>query len=269
MFASNAHGAGMAWNDDTGLHIYKSFDLQPILDKYKELRDKNMENVIVMHFRISTGGTHTMDNLHPFRIDENNILVHNGIIHGLPDKHGDPHSDTWYFNELCKTLPEGFQYNDTIMGLMERFVEGFNRIVFFDREDKFVIIKESDGIWENNDTETTWYSNSTYKTYEKTYNTDGYWGYTKHKNKRYKKGKNDNDWAFDTSRQLWVNRTTGQVFNEIFNEDPYESTTHTCMGCFRNDNALYSEKYGMYLCDSCHAEFEAATINPKHSKSLK
>ena len=151
---NNDQGAGMLWNEGGQLQTFKTYDYKDFLSKYKELRKNPKINKIVLHFRIATSGHDKYVNLHPFKVNDNLGFVHNGIISGIGDI---KHSDTYYFNEMLKKLPDNFLSNDTTRELISSYI-GYSKLIFLDADDKHTIINEHLGKWDG----LNWYSNDSY-----------------------------------------------------------------------------------------------------------
>ena len=152
---NNDQGAGMLWNENGQMQTFKTYDYKEFLSKYKELRKNPKINKIVLHFRIATSGHDKYVNLHPFKVNDNLGFVHNGIISGLGDQ---KHSDTFYFNDMLKKLPDNFLSNDTTRELISSYI-GYSKLIFLDADDKHTIINENLGKWEG----LNWYSNDSHK----------------------------------------------------------------------------------------------------------
>jgi hypothetical protein len=152
---NNDQGAGMLWNERGQMQTFKTYDYKEFLSKYKELRKNPIINKIVLHFRIATSGHDKYVNLHPFKVNDNLGFVHNGIISGLGDQ---KHSDTFYFNEMLKKLPDNFLSNDTTRELISNYI-GYSKLIFLHSDDSDTIINEHLGHWSG----LNWYSNDSYK----------------------------------------------------------------------------------------------------------
>lgn len=152
---NNDQGAGLLWNENGKLNTFKTYEYNTFLNKYKELRNKNQVNKIVLHFRIATSGHEKYINLHPFTVNNSLGFVHNGIINGLGDQ---KYSDTYYFNEMLKQLPSDFIYNETQKEFISSYI-GYSKLIFLHGDDNHTIINEHLGHWNGDN----WYSNDSYK----------------------------------------------------------------------------------------------------------
>lgn len=150
---NNEQGGGLLWTQDGALHSFKTYQYKTFLKKYKEIR-KQTSGKIVLHFRIATSGFKSMDNLHPFLVNENLGFVHNGVLSGLGNK---DFSDTYQFNEMLKSLPIDFLNNPTILAFIEKYITS-SKLIFLDSLDNATIVNEKLGHWIGSD----WYSNDSY-----------------------------------------------------------------------------------------------------------
>jgi hypothetical protein len=157
---NNQHGAGYAYALNNKLIIRKGFmKFEHFWRSYKEIQQYSC----IIHFRISTCGGITKENTHPFKVNSNVAMVHNGMlpIDDDPDK---KLSDTALF---CKNtlghLPENFLEYPGILDMIEVYMESYpggykNKIIFLDNTGKVVILGGKHGYWVDN----CWYSNDSY-----------------------------------------------------------------------------------------------------------
>lgn len=154
---NNDMGAGLLWNKDNKLNVFKTYDYDEYIDKYNEIRDDNTIGNIVLHFRIATSGYNGEQNLHPFLVNDDLGFVHNGVIGGLGNK---SFSDTYEFNDMLKKFKHNFLNCEMSKFFISDYI-GHSKLIFLDSKDKYTIIKEELGKWENGN----WYSNDSYKEY--------------------------------------------------------------------------------------------------------
>lgn len=158
-FNSNPDGAGFMYHEGDKLHIQKGFFE---FDKfYKEYKKHELKQCVI-HFRIKTHGSISVDNCHPFSITENLGFVHNGIISGYGEADV---SDTRDFNhkilqELVNKWGEESLFEPSIQTLIEAKI-GYSKLIFLDNLGNAEIFNENKGIWDDD----VWYSNSSYKPY--------------------------------------------------------------------------------------------------------
>ena len=155
---NNDMGAGLLWNKDGKLSVFKSYEYEDYLEKYNELRDDNSIGNIVLHFRIATSGYNGEHNLHPFLVNDNLGFVHNGVIKGLGNK---TFSDTYEFNDMLKKYKHDFLNCEMSKFFISEYM-GYSKLIFLDSNDKYTIINEEFGKWSGG----SWYSNDSYKEYK-------------------------------------------------------------------------------------------------------
>jgi len=155
---NNDMGAGLLWNKDGKLNVFKSYDYEEYVDKYNELRDDNTIGNIVLHFRIATSGYNGEHNLHPFLVNDDLGFVHNGVIKGLGNK---SFSDTYEFNDMLKKFKHNFLTCEMSKFFISDYI-GYSKLIFLDNKDKYTIVNEELGKWTNGN----WYSNDSYKEYK-------------------------------------------------------------------------------------------------------
>lgn len=154
-WASNPDGGGLMWAEDGLVNHFKTYEMDEMINKYRELRKSPNIGNIVLHFRIATSGFDGKDNLHPFLVNDSLGFVHNGIISGLGN---DSISDTREFNEILKMFNHDFIKCAASRMMIARFIGTGSKLVFLDGEDNYEIINESAGHWRDGN----WYSNNSY-----------------------------------------------------------------------------------------------------------
>lgn len=157
---NNYHGAGLAFSDGTRIVTYKTdTNADNFYKKYKKYRKQHPDVPFLIHFRISTHGTISIDNLHPFVINDNVALIHNGMVDLSDHKNTDNRSDTRFLcEEMLAKMPDGWQHSEGIHRLIEE-VGGYSKFVLLDIDHNYSIIGEDSGHW----FEDNWYSNNSYK----------------------------------------------------------------------------------------------------------
>lgn len=161
-FDNNSDGCGMAYIKDDAIQIYKSMNFEPFYEEYVRVQGENSDSPFLLHFRIKTHGLKDIDNCHPFQVDDNVVFIHNGIIRNVPDCPDKKRSDTQMFNEcILKGLPDGWNYNNSILDLIEEYIGMGSKLAVLDKRTRdIIIINESKGTWDNG----VWFSNTSYKT---------------------------------------------------------------------------------------------------------
>jgi glutamine amidotransferase len=168
MWDKNRDGAGYMTIKSGRLEVRKGFMTFESFEEFVENLDQSQPRVL--HYRIGTNGANTPENTHPWNIDANAALVHNGIIGWLS---GDKNvSDSKKLSEYMVN----YQWHDSRWRKILEHAIGHNKVVILDAisppidlvpsldsndDNRMVILNESLGVWDNG----IWYSNYGYKEY--------------------------------------------------------------------------------------------------------
>jgi hypothetical protein len=223
---NNDMGAGLLWNKDNKLNVFKSYDYDDYIEKYNELRDDKSIGNIVLHFRIATSGYNGEHNLHPFLVNNNLGFVHNGVIKGLGNK---SFSDTYEFNDMLKKFKHNFLSCDMTKYFISEYI-GYSKLIFLDSKDKYTIVNEEMGKWSSGN----WYSNDSYKEYN---------NYVYYGNQKVSK---DIKEPVDFTKKL--------SFNESDEFDEWETPVSNTCSLDDDKEDIYEEDYDEwemyeYICD--------------------
>lgn len=158
---SNPDGFGFAIVGNNKINTYKSMDLEETIGNFYDMRDRFPKGNAIFHLRITTHGVTNVENCHPFQINDDLVMGHNGM---LPIKEENGKSDTNLF--ATEWLPEFDMADllDTDAGVAElsKFASG-SKLAFLNTGSQlakpFYIINEHLGHWKDG----VWYSNSSYK----------------------------------------------------------------------------------------------------------
>jgi len=150
----NPDGAGFAWNTEGKVYIRKGFF--KFREFYRALRKAERENpasVFMVHLRLATSGKKVAEACHPFQINKELAMGHNGIFSGLGNE---KYSDTQEFAAFLRKLPRNFMHDKTAMKILSTYVKAeTSKIVLLDGNGSWKILGEEKGYWENG----VWYSN--------------------------------------------------------------------------------------------------------------
>ena len=137
----NHDGFGISASVNNKLFVYKSISMNSddIIKLYNSIRQVATGD-IVLHFRLATHGDISDKLCHPFYVNKDLVMFHNGIIcdsiSGY-NEHSKNESDTKAFvNNVLKNFKKGFQNNETIMNMISKTVEEYNRLCFLDNTGK-------------------------------------------------------------------------------------------------------------------------------------
>ena len=145
----NSSGYGVAWHEDGETKAYTTLNYI----EFKEFLKTKEDFELVIHLRNTTAGDDSLDNCHPFAMENGGYMFHNGTLFDFKSFKSDA-SDTANF---AQTLNQSkYDHISDIAPLVQELA-GYtlNRLVFIDETGKIDIINEDLGIWEGN----TWYSN--------------------------------------------------------------------------------------------------------------
>jgi len=158
-YKNNPDGIGFAFTDGTEVHTVRTMEHpEKLYERYVQIRDATPHPILI-HARIGTHGSKDLGNVHPFKLDKQTALIHNGIVDAptyRPDR-----SDTWHLVDLLKMMQRPADLFDTTTNAHQWLKElaGYSKIALLNAQGQTVIIGEDKGTWIDG----TWYSNGTYK----------------------------------------------------------------------------------------------------------
>lgn len=163
-FSANRDGAGFAVSDGEQLITEKGFfTFEKFWEKFKDYNKPHYSKLV--HFRIKTHAAINAENCHPFKITDDIVMAHNGVLKQFADR-SKPNSDTSQFvDKILKPAltknpniykEEWFQY------LIEEYIGTGNKIIILDKDGNFEIFRGEFGEWNNGN----WFSNNTYLNYK-------------------------------------------------------------------------------------------------------
>jgi hypothetical protein len=151
----NSDGAGLMFAENGKLKVAKGFMKWRSLKRYLKRRglDSLADLPVVFHFRIATHGSVTERNCHPFKINENLAMMHNGVIRNVDNMIGtEDISDSEFFaNRYVRDafsfigvadLKEGQPINE----LYDLYI-GASKLLFMDNNGEIAIVNERAGTW--------------------------------------------------------------------------------------------------------------------------
>jgi hypothetical protein len=169
MWQANPHGGGIGYIDGDKVAVKKAMELKEFKQLYKEVSAKHGDRDMLVHMRIATHGSVCLDNTHPFEVNKNTVMAHNGMMPDFfePPKKSDM-SDTRFFIETMMKRIDITSLDDVYFTrMLEQLInsDGYpNKLVFIssDKRLKFdsYIIGEKLGEYDKNG---IWYSNKSYQ----------------------------------------------------------------------------------------------------------
>lgn len=159
---SNSHGGGIAYVDGGQVKIFKElYNFDKYYEGYLNIREQYPKSKLVLHMRIKTHGDISLDNCHPFVVNDRLAVAHNGTISAIKAEYNGKESDTAKFTrEILQQLPTGFQNNPGCQRLIQEFI-GHSKLAFLSSRNEITIINPHLGEKEGD----VWYSNGGYKAY--------------------------------------------------------------------------------------------------------
>lgn len=137
----NCDGFGMSASVNNKLFVYKSISINSddIIKLYNSIRQVSTGD-IVLHFRLATHGDVSDKLCHPFYVNKDLVMFHNGVIRDSVsgyNEHSKNESDTKAFvNNVLKNFKKGFQNNKTVMNMISTSVGEYNSLCFLDNTGK-------------------------------------------------------------------------------------------------------------------------------------
>ena len=248
-WSRNDDGAGYAFLDEQRkIQIRKFLDLKSFKKGYTEdFKKYGSTSKFLIHFRYATHGSNDENNVHPFRVSDDLVFGHNGVINAV--RVDDKLSDTRVFNvDILRKLDENFLSNEGTRSLIGNYI-GHSKLVFLDTKNEINIINEHLGHW--NDKNTIWYSNDGYSTCKVQFkSTTGYGSY-------YRGG----GWNFKT-----VYGTTNNTLKQTKSDDKKDKFRLAgdefleCEFCGCQTDRVQTTETDYQVCESCFTTAEKYQI---------
>ena len=158
-FISNPDGSGIAYTVNNQLIIEKGiFDIDEFVNAVRKA-EKICDNNMLIHCRIGTSGSKNELNTHPFYVNDDVCLMHNGILDISVPSYSKINDTQIYINRYLKGLNKSMlMHSKNLHKLIENSIGKRNKFVLMDNKGYYKILNEKAGQWENN----VWYSNTSY-----------------------------------------------------------------------------------------------------------
>jgi glutamine amidotransferase len=165
-WCANSDGGGIAYFDGNGkVQAFRTLSLDKFLRGYERLISEGVhERPMAIHFRLATHGDRTIANVHPFRMDEHTMVIHNGMF---PIETTASRSDTSIFvQDVLPKLGPLWMDDDHLHAMVHAYCDsGYtNKLVVLtsnpNATHRAYIVNSSAGHW--NDAKTIWFSNRSY-----------------------------------------------------------------------------------------------------------
>lgn len=168
-YESNPDGFGYSYFDMDGkLQIRKFIGQDNIIlgiEEFLLTRDYFKSKQFLAHFRIASHGKISKKTCHPFKINDEMVFCHNGILCDFTDKLSidSKISDTMLFNrKVFQKLPHNFMNLPVYKKMLEETIGQFNKMIIMRRDGQHWILNEDVGEWH----EGVWFSNDSYKPFD-------------------------------------------------------------------------------------------------------
>ena len=164
-FDNNRDGAGIAYAKDGKLYIVKGiFDKKQFIQEVRKA-EKIAQGSMLIHCRIGTSGLKDKKNCHPHIVNDNLVMIHNGILDVDVPKNSKVSDTVIFIETYLKKLSKDFVKSEPIMHLIEKAIGDRNKFAFLNNKGEAFICNAKAGTVEGG----IWYSNDTYS-----YNWDRY-----------------------------------------------------------------------------------------------
>lgn len=199
---NNPHSVGVVYKDENGKVKIERF-VNPAKGKdkiYDTIKDREE---FAIHFRFATHSGVNLANCHPFIVNKDLCLMHNGVMSDF-GKIDDTKSDTKNFTEsfLRPYIEQegiGVIKDKEFIEDVGKVIGSYNKILLIDKDFNWSIINESSGVWK----EGCWLSNSYSTESSRNYYDSYYYGSSSYSNYNY-----DNDYKY---------------YNDYYEDDYYNS----------------------------------------------
>lgn len=168
----DGHGWAIADPRKGVIVMGRSLNLVEAIDGFEKAREKHMYGPALFHSRLSTHGSSSLANCHPFMVDGSHktVLAHNGILpHEAWPDHDDDRSDTRLFAEDMLMRDFGQLDKFSVQRKLAKWAGSFNKIVILTVDPRFAcnayLINQWCGQWDS--TTGIWHSNSGYQSLPK------------------------------------------------------------------------------------------------------
>jgi glutamine amidotransferase len=252
----NNDGHGYAIVTEGSVIIGKGFKADEVISEFAAMRRRYPDGPALFHSRLATDGAETLDNVHPFYVnnDRRTVLAHNGIMPTRPSK-GDPRSDTRLFADSFGGR-FGSIRKQTARDEAAKWMGSWNKVVILTADPRSparaFILNEKSGEWTENG---IWYSNEGYQGYRWSYTSGGSYGgsYGSHGAGWYKwNGKEYSEFYPDTTAQeesTVIGYPDGGTATNAGRK--WWDDLSTCRFCFSIMSNVETELGWCENCDTC------------------
>ena len=126
MWDNNPHGGGIAYIDGEEVKVFKTLKKSEFINAYFNIaKDFGMRDMLV-HTRIKTHGDICIDNVHPFQVNENTFMAHNGTIDEAtpPVKHSEKSDTNWFVEHFMSHFDVTALDDNHFIDMLGNFIGG-------------------------------------------------------------------------------------------------------------------------------------------------
>jgi len=161
-FDRNPHGAGFAYAVNNKLNVRKGFfTFEEFWDAFNPIQEGAPA---IIHFRYASAGVISPENCHPFRIDANHAMIHNGTFWDFADAESKQSDTGHYTSKLLRPLFKRDQHfwKTNIGHYLLVKTMGYSKMIILSNNGKVGIVNEEAGQWAGEENESCWFSNDGY-----------------------------------------------------------------------------------------------------------
>lgn len=171
-YCNNPDGFGFSYFDENGNLIIRKFIGQDNIilgiEEFLMTREHFIKKSMVAHFRIASHGKISKRTCHPFKISNEMVFCHNGILSDYSKQLSldSKVSDTMLFNrKVFQKLPADFMRYPVYKKMLEETIGAWNKMIIMNKDGNHWILNEDEGEWYNG----VWFSNNSYEAYNYSY----------------------------------------------------------------------------------------------------
>ncbi len=163
-YSHNTDGCGFAFVKKNKVVVRKMMSFKKFKKSFRKYQLQEPNSPFMVHFRATSAGTTDRSNCHPFQINDEQAMAHNGTIYSVPNDPKGKRSDTAIFADtVLKLLPKYWDKNKTVVKLVTSFIgknksSVCNKVAILNSDKSFTILNEDKGHWK----EGIWFSNRDY-----------------------------------------------------------------------------------------------------------
>ena len=157
---NNSHGGGLCYVEGGVLKLHHELTDKEAL--YAIYSDKVRKSNVLLHMRITSKGSKTLDNCHPFPVTPDLALIHNGTIMNSKLTIEGQESDTSAFASLLGNMPPDFLEYPDLVSLLENFI-GSSKIALMDSSGNFHFLNKNGPSAFVDKTTGNWFSNRSHE----------------------------------------------------------------------------------------------------------